>query len=63
MLDTTDDADDLVWEVDPIAGVIKRDRRATYHLLATGKLPARKVGGRWVASKRRLIAFLIGEGA
>jgi len=53
--------DDLIWNVGPIANVIGRDDRATYHLLSKGELPARKVGGRWVASKRRLLAFLSGE--
>ena len=52
---------DLVWGVEEIASAIGREERATYHLLSRGELPARKVGGRWVASKRKLHAFLIGD--
>lgn len=52
---------DLAWGVGEIASVIERDERATYHLLAKGDLPARKVGGKWVASKQRLLAFLSGQ--
>lgn len=51
---------DLAWGVGEIAAVVERDERATYHLLATGQLPAKKVGGKWVASKARLRAFLTG---
>lgn len=54
---------DLAWGVGEIAAVVERDERATYHLLARGQLPARKVGGRWVASRARLRAFLMGEAA
>jgi hypothetical protein len=54
---------DLAWGVGEIAAVVQRDERATYHLLAKGELPARKVGGRWVASKARLLAFLTGQAA
>lgn len=63
MAGLVDELDDLIWEVDAIAHVIRRPRRATYHLLATNQLPARKIGGRWCASKRRLLAFLSGEAA
>jgi hypothetical protein len=56
-------AADLAWGVDEISRVIGRDRRATYHLLATQKLPARKVGAMWVASRARLRDFLTGEAA
>ncbi len=56
----TGPAADLAWGVEEISKAIGRDKRATYHLLANNKLPARKVGGHWVASKSRLLAFLTG---
>lgn len=46
---------DLVWEVEAIAKVIKRTNRQTYHMLATGQLPAKKVGGKWVSSRGALM--------
>lgn len=46
----------LVWGARQIAEVIGRTERQTHHLLETGALPARKVGGRWVANVSRLIA-------
>jgi hypothetical protein len=52
---------DLVWEVSEIAKIIKRTDRQTFHLLASGQLPARKVGGRWVAERGKLIRFFMGE--
>lgn len=55
--------DDFLWGVEPIAHEIARDVRATYHLLASGEIPAKKVGGRWVASRMKLRAFLRGEAA
>jgi hypothetical protein len=54
---------DLAWGVREIAKVVERDARATNHLLATGGLPARKVGGRWVAVRSKLLAFLAGDEA
>jgi hypothetical protein len=54
---------DMAWGVEEIAAAIERGIRPTYHMLAKGELPARKVGGRWVASKRKLRAFLCGEDA
>jgi hypothetical protein len=45
---------DLVWGAEAIAEVIKRTRRQTFHLLESGELPAKKVGGRWVASGQKL---------
>lgn len=63
MSQITEQTDDLAWGVEEIAAAIGRPERATYHLLSKGELPARKVGGRWVASKRRLLAFLSGTAA
>ncbi|NTH65289.1 DNA-binding protein [Agrobacterium rhizogenes] len=50
---------DLVWEVEEIASLIGRTRRQTFHLLTNGQLPAKKVGGRWVAERSKLIAFFM----
>jgi hypothetical protein len=55
--------DDIVWEVENIARLIGRSRRQTFHLLSTGQLPAKKVGGRWVASRRKLLAAVLGDAA
>ena len=54
---------DLVWEVDEIARLIGRSHRQTNHMLAKGELPAKKVGGRWVASRAKLIAFFMEDAA
>lgn len=55
--------DDLLWGVAAIAAAIGRKQRWTALMLARGELPARKVGQGWVASRRRLLAFLKGEDA
>jgi hypothetical protein len=52
---------DILWGADAIAAEIRRDRSATFHLLSAGALPAKKVGGRWVASRAKLREFLLGE--
>lgn len=54
---------DLVWEVAAISKLIGRNERQTFHLLNTGALPAKKVGGRWVAERSRLINFFLGTAA
>ena len=53
-------ADDLIWEASQIAQVINRTKRQTVYLLEKGQIPARKIGGRWVASRSRLQAHLVG---
>jgi len=53
----TDTKLDLLWGVDAIATEINQSRRKTYHLLETGRLPARKVGARWCASRSGLREF------
>lgn len=57
------DESDLVWEAKNIAKVIGRTDRQTFQLLNAGQLPAKKVGDRWVASRRKLLEALTGEAA
>jgi|GraSoiStandDraft_4_1057263.scaffolds.fasta_scaffold2115641_2 hypothetical protein len=54
-------APDLIWGAAAIARAIGQTERATYHLLANELLPAKRVGGRWVASRRKLLAALTGD--
>jgi hypothetical protein len=58
-------ASDLLWGVDPISKVIGRSRRQTVHMLQNGRIPARKVGAFWCASRtglrRHFDALLAGE--
>lgn len=54
---------DLIWGADDIAKVIGRSRRATFYLLDSGEIPARKVGGRWVIERTKLVEFFTGEAA
>ncbi|WP_347879916.1 helix-turn-helix domain-containing protein [Tianweitania aestuarii] len=56
--DNTRDVSDLVWGLDEISHLLGRTRRQTHFLLIGGHIPpARKLGGRWVVSKRALTAF------
>ncbi len=57
----TQDLDEPVWEVSNIARIICRNERQTFHLLATGKLPANKVGSRYVSTRRKLLTAVLGE--
>lgn len=50
---------DLIWGISGIAKVIGRTDRQTYDMLASGHLPARQVGNRWVAERSKLIAFFM----
>lgn len=50
---------DLIWEVAEIAKLIGRTQRQTFHLLQSGQLPAKKVGGRWVAERGKLLSFFV----
>jgi len=58
-----ENGNDLVWEAAGIANVISRTERQVLHMLNTGQIPAKKVGGRWVASRAKLIAYLTNEAA
>ena len=50
---------DLVWGADAISKAIGRTPRATFHLLEKGLLPARKISGRWVTERSKLVAFFM----
>jgi hypothetical protein len=54
---------DLVWGVEAIAKIIDRTDRQTNHMLASGQLPAKKVGGRWVVERSQLVKFFMGDAA
>jgi hypothetical protein len=47
-------ASDLLWSVEDIAEAIGRSRRQTFHMLQNGRLPARKIGAHWCASRAGL---------
>lgn len=55
------DLDAPVWGVENFAKIINRSQRATYHLVANGKLPANKIGDRYVSTRRKLLAAVLGE--
>jgi hypothetical protein len=40
----------LVWGVKKIGEVIDRNERQTYHLIETGQLPVRMIGGRYCST-------------
>jgi len=55
------EAPDVLWGAAEIGGAIGKAARATFHLLEAGHLPARKIGGRWCASRRKLLEALVGD--
>jgi hypothetical protein len=54
---------ELIWGAAEIGKAIGRTRAQTYHLLEKGHLPAKNVGGRWVASLRALREHFEGSAA
>jgi hypothetical protein len=54
---------DLLWGAAEIAAELAIPERKVFHLLENDMLPARKVGGSWVASRSRLRGFFGGEAA
>jgi hypothetical protein len=60
-INSNEDTSDLVWGCDAIGQIINQSGRQTYYLLEKGRLPARKIGAKWVASRGRLLAFLRSE--
>lgn len=55
---------DLIWGVEAIGKLIGRSYQQTYHMIQSGHLPmVRQVGERYVASRRKLIAFFMEDAA
>ena len=54
---------DLIWGAKAIGECIGRNPRQAFYLLEKGKLPARRVGNLWVASRDALRRHLVGEAA
>lgn len=48
---------DLVWGASKIAEVIGTSARRAFDLLEKGRIPGRKVGGRWVVDRQALDQF------
>jgi hypothetical protein len=55
-----DQTSDVVWGAAAIAAVIRKKERQAFYLLEKGLLPARKLGGQWVASRKKLLAAVTG---
>jgi len=51
----------IVWGAEAIGAVINKRRRPAFYLLESGRLPAKKIGGQWAASRRALISHISGE--
>jgi hypothetical protein len=63
MMTNGKDALDLVWGGAAIAKILGRSVRSTFYMLDSGEIPAKKVGGRWVIERSKLIAFFMGDAA
>jgi hypothetical protein len=59
--ESDDEKSDVLWGASAIGRAIGKPARATFHLLESGHLPARKIGRQWVASRRRLLRAVIGD--
>ena len=53
-----DVSDRDAYTVMEVAGRLGLSRGATYGLIRSGAIPARRVGGRWIVPKKRFHAWL-----
>lgn len=60
-MESTENELDLIWGAEEIGKFIGRGMQQTYYMLRTGQLPAKQVGERWVASRRKLVDFFMKE--
>ncbi|WP_062208019.1 hypothetical protein [Aureimonas sp. AU12] len=49
----------LIWGAKAISKFIGRTERATFGMLESGELPAKKVSGKWVAERSKLTNFFV----
>ena len=57
----SDDLDQPLWGWQAIAKEINRTRRQTFYMLENGLLPAKKIGGKWMTTRRALRQHLAVE--
>ena len=53
--------DDLIWGAAAIGAVINKSKRATYWMLENGFLPAKKVGGQYCSTRKKLRDYCAGD--
>lgn len=56
-------AEDLLWGAGAIAREVGIAERKVFYQLESGNLPAKKIGGQWVASRKKLRALFYGDEA
>ncbi len=49
----------LIWGAKAIGAEIGVDDRRAFYLLERGEIPAKKVGGKWVAERSKLRNFFL----
>ncbi len=49
---------EIFWGAKAIGAFLGKGPRATFHLLEQGKIPAKKLGRQWVATRRQLLDAL-----
>jgi hypothetical protein len=52
------DSFELLWGAEAIGAALNINARRAFYLLETKAIPAKKIGGRWVASRTGLRRFL-----
>jgi hypothetical protein len=63
-MNMSEDKLDLIWGVAEIGKVIGRTYQQTYHMIQSEHLPmVKQVGGRYVASRQKLISFFMEDAA
>jgi hypothetical protein len=54
------DSLDILWGADAIGAYLNVPRRRAFYILERQLIPARKIGGSWVATRSELRDFLTG---